>query len=1824
MLSTDPTSTTSRLYPDDHNAKMTDSSDHTDLSSHFSVINTPPEALRLIEIAHAEFDYQFNVPSAIHHHAARSRDRFLATIADDNDAEPSSLLELISRFLLFVIDHRALWIEASTNAHSDFIELLFNVIEADFLDGADVHSIAAKLSGDASQRQTVIRAYFTAMSHVGRSPNEHEAALFTSSTQQHGARIYAVFGGQGNTTNYFSELRSLHSTYTPFVEPLVEVADTVLRALLATASVTRLRQYSQGLDVLHWLQRPDSTPASEYLLSAPISFPLIGLVQFANYAVMCHVLGKSPGQIVESFIGMAGHSQGVVVAATIATATSWETFNIALHNALTLLFHIGAAAQEATPQVTVPSRVATDCVEAGEGFPTPMLNVSGCSRPQLQKYIESVNGFLEPHQRVAVGLINGRTNFVVTGPKLSLCALTANLRKVKAKPGLDQDKIAFSSRKPEFTTRFLPITAPFHSSHLAEAVKVASKDLETINIGPNDLKAAVYNSRTGEDLRTSKEANIVPQLIHMIHSEMDDWPESTVFPNATHVLDFGPGEMSGVGPLTHRNKEGTGMRVILAGTADGTSTEYGYRGDLFQRKAKAVKWGADWAKEHSPRLRKTRNGDLQIDNAFTRLLGLPPIMVAGMTPTTVWWDFVSAITNAGYHVELAGGGYHNQDQMITAIKNLQNFIPVGNGICVNVIYASPKQARWQVPLIQKLRVEGYPIDGLTFGAGVPSLDVANEYIATLHVRYMCFKPGSLNAINSVIAIARANPRFPVLCQWTGGRGGGHHSYEDFHDPILKAYGRIRRCPNVVLLAGSGFGGAEDTYPYLSGDWSVELGYPAMPFDGCLFGSRMMVAKEARTSRAAKEAIVAAPGVEDSLSWEQTYKKPTGGIITVKSEMGEPIHKIATRGVLLWRDMDDKVFSIPDKEKRREALLKMKPSIIRRLNADFQRVWFGRNSAGEVVDLEDMTYAEVLQRLVELLYIGHESRWIDPSYLTLTADFVRRMQSRLCDSLPTFEKDFGLKNPRLAVPDILHSCRKAEMQVITYDDARYFILLCKRPGQKPVTFVPVLDEDFEVWFKKDSLWQSEDLEAVADQDPQRTCILQGPVAARFSTIPDEPVGEILGKINQRHIDLILRDQYHGDDANVPIIGTEAIKTEKLRCPPHCTTKEEDGRTHYRIEEDVTAEELPATDLWLRLLAGKPGTWVNALLTSEDIFHGRKVQPNPIRRILAPVQGMHVEVTNTTDPEHIMIALFIYESEKSSTPKHELIIRYDKDEILVTFYTDETADKTTLPLTFKFVYRPEFVLHPIHEVMTGRNQRLRKFYYQLWFGNGSEKTKPTRSPGQLQRSPTRPFDMDIKNIAVRNKPQPKARPPISLNTAIMAKQSELETPIDLRAASFNAHDPTTTVFHGRDLKISSPSINDFAESIEQASRGIAARADKTMASLDFAIVVGWEAMMKAIFPKAINGEFLNLVHLSNKFTLINDAKPLSSFDLIESNAEILAIRNEPAGRVVEVGAIIERNEIPVLELVSEFLFRGTYSDFEVCFEKRNELKMIVDIDTPAKVAVLKSKNWLNFVEQNVDLLGLQLFFQLKSLNRFDNGTTWRSVETFGQVFYKPAVTKKYKLVATVHYEAGKCTTNPVMEYLKRNGRPSDITHTLENQQPLGEQDWLRITAPATNQAYARASGDFNPIHVSRPFAKYANLPGTITHGMYTSAAVRQLVEKAAGSNEEVRMRSYKASFIAMVLPGDELEVSVTHIAMKNGMRVLSFQAVKIKTDEKVLVGEAEVDQPLSTYIFTGQGSQKPEMGMDLAAISEGAKQVWDDADRYFNETYGMLKSTSQTLP
>jgi enoyl reductase-like protein len=130
----------------------------------------------------------------------------------------------------------------------------------------------------------------------------------------------------------------------------------------------------------------------------------------------------------------------------------------------------------------------------------------------------------------------------------------------------------------------------------------------------------------------------------------------------------------------------------------------------------------------------------------------------------------------------------------------------------------------------------------------------------------------------------------------------------------------------------------------------------MPFDGLLLGSRIMVAKEAKTSRDVKELIVTTKGVSHG-EWERSYEADAGGVVTVISELGEPIHKIATRGVLVWRDFDRKFFGLPAANQEK-AILAQKNYIIEKLNKDFQKVYFGKKTDGKVVDLDHMTYFEV--------------------------------------------------------------------------------------------------------------------------------------------------------------------------------------------------------------------------------------------------------------------------------------------------------------------------------------------------------------------------------------------------------------------------------------------------------------------------------------------------------------------------------------------------------------------------------------------------------------------------------------------------------------------------------------------------------------------------------------------------------------------------------------------------------------------------------------------------------------------------------------------------
>ncbi|KAI7866261.1 fatty acid synthase [Spinellus fusiger] len=1629
-----------------------------------------------------------------------------------------------------------------------------------YLKNNNVHAITRHLP--LYSKKVVIRAYYAALvilrEHKVLSSGETKStpsALMTAAADGD-TKLLAIFGGQGILEEYFDELADIWYTYHGLVKTFVERMAKVLQEYARSPEASVF--HSKGLDILRWLDSPELKPDLQYLISAPVSFPLVGFIQLLHYYVMLRVLDFTPDQARSLFAGSTGHSQGIITSVVVAVSSTEEDFFSNSEKALGLLFWIGTRAQQCYPDTTLDPSILEDSLSNNEGNPTPMLSVTGLRESQLLKHMEATNTHLPPDRQIQMSLFNGPRIFVCTGPPQSLYGLNLSLRKLKAPTGLDQSRIPYSERKIKFSTRFLPTTSPFHSKYLDYAATVIEEDAKRhqLQFHAKDLKIPIYATDNGSEM------NALPDLTHsiiaLICSRPLHWEKAMAVKGLKHIIDFGPGGSAGIGGLTYRNTEGTGVQIVLASALEGSNSNLSYKTDLFDSDPRAVTYSQDWAHLFQPKLVKiASNGRVHIDTHMSRLLGKPPLMVAGMTPSTSNSSFVAAVVNAGYHIELAAGGQSNEKMLRNTINNVMALTPDGSGITLNLIFLNVRQWGFQFPLIQVMRREGLPMEGLCIGAGVPSIENANDIISNLQsagIRHIGMKPGSTETIRQVVAIAAANPTMPVILEWTGGRAGGHHSFEDAHQPILETYAAIRRQPNVVLIAGSGFGGADDTLPYITGEWAHKFDYPSMPFDGVMFGSRVMVCKEGLASEAAKQAMVDAPGVEDS-EWEKTYKGAAGGIITVRSELGEPIHKIATRGVRLWKELDESIFNLP-KDKRLPALLAKKDYIIKRLNADFQKVWFGKKKNGDVVDLQDMTYTEVVHRMVELLYIHYEGRWIDFTHRNLVGDFLRLIEQRFSTvaSISALQNFSQLEVPSDFIPDFLGNFPDAEHQLLTTEDVLQFVILCGHRGQKPVPFIPIMDKDFDVWFKKDSLWQSENLAAVVDQDVQRTCILHGPVAAKYSTRTDQPVGELLDSIYNSHINSLKEKYYKGKEDEIPVIeylGGAPIEKSLFKSTASNATE-----TVYQLPENESA--LPQDKDLYQTISGDDYNWLRALLTSSFIVQGKQYIDNPLQRIFRPRVGQKITVTqNGKSITGIQVQDKRPWSANDKTTEFVTSIEAKITGNLIDLVLYEKRGASFIPFPLQFVYRPESGYAPIHEVMEGRNDRIKDFYYKLWFGTEAKE--------------------DFLNF------------------------------------------PVTDKFIGDGEVVKANEIKEFCQAVGNNAEIYVDRGQKVIyAPMDFAIVVGWKAIIKAIFPKVIDGDLLKLVHLSNGFRLLEGSELLQVGDKVDTYAHINAIVNNDSGKMVEVKGLIVRDNKPVLEVTSQFLYRGQFDDFKHTFERKTETPMEVLLEKSKDIAVLKAKEWIEWSEELDDYEltpGCSLIFRLNTEVKFKNKTVFSSVKTVGTVSMQVS-TKEIVQVGSVNYEAGESHGNPVIEYLKRHGKEIEQAYFFENggYSLMPTQPYSSVVhSPVSNEPYGKISGDFNPIHVNPYFADLARLPGTITHGMWTSASTRKLVEMFAANNVPRRVVAYDVKFVGMVLPSDRLETKLYHTGMKNGRKIIKIETVN-QNNDYVVQGTAEIEQPLTAYVFTGQGSQEQNMGMALYATSAPARAVWDRADKHLMETYG----------
>ncbi|KAK8033901.1 fatty acid synthase subunit beta [Apiospora marii] len=1538
-------------------------------------------------------------------------------------------------------------------------------------------------------------------------------------------RILVAFGGQSSANpDCVEDLAALYSLYRPFLEPLVTSLGDVLGALCRHQD-TRALYLGREIDLPAWLEDPASRPSRSFLASAAVSFPMIDA-------------GQDPGDLGQSLAGATGHSQGIVLAAVAAKAHDWESFFVEAKWAVQLLFWIGFESQMAAPPSLVTPAIVRDSLEGGEGAPSHMLLVRGLGKEALDAVIAAGNRHLPVDERLYLSLINSPTDHVVAGPPRSLRGLVLRLREVRARDGLDQSRIPYSSRRPVIDLTFLPVNAPFHTPYLQEAaIRIATRMSKSWPVAAKikSLQIPVFDTGNGRDWRASHEteADVAQLLIDAVTTRVVDWPNTLQVHNSgvpfTHVITLGVGRFAG---MVYQNVDGRGVRVIDGTRLDAADLNtMGDKVEIFAPAATAMSTGAvSWEEQYRPRL--TRSADGSRYNVTTRLsqvLKAPPIIVAGMTPTTVPWDFVASVTQAGYHIELAGGGYHSPAAMTAALEKLAASIPAGRSITCNLIYVDPKAIGYQIPLIRQLIGRGVPIRGLTIGAGVPSPEVAAQYIETLGLEHIAFKPGSAPAIRDVAKIARAHPGFPVILQWTGGRGGGHHSCEDFHQPLLETYGEIRRCPNLYLVVGSGFGDGAGMLPYLTGAWSVPFGRPAMPCDGILLGSRMMVATDAHTSSAVKGLLLRAPGVDDA-QWEESYRNSAdaaGGVLTVTSEMGQPIHKVATRGVRLWKDMDDTVFSLP-KAERQPALLKRKPEIIRRLNAEFAKPWFGESAEGRPVDLEDMTYAQVLSRLVKLMYVRHQKRWIDPSYRDLVAEFATRALERLGCS-EALELSTLLAEPERLVAGVTNICPGAAEQFLHPEDIRLFMQSCKKRGRKPVNFVVALDDDFEHWFKKDSLWQSEDLEAVIDQDPERVCILQSPVSVRYSTRDDQTSKEIL-------------DEIHGDLAVLMMRGSEMARSadtptpeETLARPAHAIPEgiivdDIEGCTAFR---PVPGQDLPSPEAWMGCLKSHACAAIVALAQQETVFEvaaGRR-RENPFRHIFAARHGYTLVLGPGLDQAALR---------DNATEQTVLRVKADQDSssssssgrrLHVTFMHSDAvpAGPAILALEWEF---DEHVMELIDST-PGRDKRVQDFYAHLWLG------------------------------------QKGAR--IGRVTDKFVAADEFKLTRDLQRALCSA--------------------------VSHALPGSPGTVQAEVLPLEAAVIAAWDVLMRPLLVGELGGDLLRLVHQSISIEYVSGASAMRVDESVTTESSVRAIAVQSSGKAVTVEAKLRRQGRHIATVTSEFFIKGKFADDRNTFRHRQEPTMELEVGSKIDEAVLRDCPWVHLDDPSMPLVGETLVFDVQTRSKWTSSSQTNAapgLEVRGTIEHL-LWNGSRRTVGSVRFDAPASQGNPSPGW------------AAESQ--------VAVVVPANSRLYAEVSGDCNPIHLSPVFAHLAGLPGgPIMHGMYTAAVCRQVVEDLAVAGEPHRLRRFEAAFVGMVRASDRLVVGLSHVAMHGGRMVLEVVARLEDSGETVLRGEAEIDQPSTAYLFTGQGSQSPGMGMALYETSPAARALYDEMDSYFIDTYG----------
>jgi fatty acid synthase len=809
---------------------------------------------------------------------------------------------------------------------------------------------------------------------------------------------------------------------------------------------------------------------------AAVSVPGIALAQLGALLSAAD-LGFKASAV--SPVASLGHSQGVLAVDMVRVAhdaPDAQSARDAIVRILAVARLIGAAGARQVHLLGLD----------GERGTSPMMSIKGATRAQVDELIRRV---ANPAGPISVGVVNSRTHMVVSGHPADLAKLEQQVAKEHDRQAKLRAQKVRGGRVFDPSVEYLEVTVPFHSELMEPAVE----------------QVAAWAAQCGLDGAQAE------RLARQVLTDDVDWQQQVADAlakaDASKVwfVDFGPGTTAA--KLTIALVDGAGAGIVSLATAADRIAAMELDGEPERL--------ADWS-AFAPRIIETAAGR-EVSTAFTRLTGKKPVLLAGMTPTTVDPEIVAAAANDGYWAELAGGGQVTAEVLDTHVAQLQQQLREGASVEFNAMFMD--RYLWNLQfggkrLVPRKRASGAPIDGVVVSAGIPEFDEAVKLVHTLNADgfpYVAFKPGTVDQIRQVLRIAQAVEPTHIIMEVEGGSAGGHHSWESLDDLLISTYAQVRDHRNVVLVAGGGIGTPDRAADYICGQWSARYGMPLMPVDGVLVGTAVMTAKEAHTSDQVKDLLVATPGIDPDAkdgdvfaplgeSWVPSGKE-RGGMTSGLSHLHADIYEIENASAKAGRLL---VYL----EKHPDELPARRSEVIAAL-AGTSKPYFG--------DIETMTYQQWAQRYADLCY-----PWVDRTFADRFLHLLHRIEARVAEQdSGEFASVFANTDAVLDAPAALATLAQAYPQaattLVTPMDAAWFPALC-REYPKPVPFVPVIDGDLLRWWGRDQLWQSEDPRYSADS----VRVIPGPISVAGITTKNEPVTQILGRFTAACLERAAQD------------------------------------------------------------------------------------------------------------------------------------------------------------------------------------------------------------------------------------------------------------------------------------------------------------------------------------------------------------------------------------------------------------------------------------------------------------------------------------------------------------------------------------------------------------------------------------------------------------------------------------------------------------------------------------------------------------------------------